>query len=129
MLQFDASELRSLATSFAVADRGVAPSLAPIVKKAAQNIKDDWASRASGIGHAPHYPRSISYDFVGWARGARAEIGPDKSRTQGALGNILEYGTSKNPPRPDGAAALEAEQPKFEKALAEAAADALRRAL
>lgn len=126
MLSFETSELRSLAARLDGASRKIGPGLVPVVKKAAQKVKDGAAERAGGIGHAPHYPRSISYDFIQWGRGARAEIGPDKGRTQGALGNILEYGTSKNAPIPHLGPALDAEEGPFLEALAKAEADALR---
>lgn len=125
MLSFDSSELMALAASFGRMDRKVGPALTPVVTRGAQHIKDGWASRASGIGHAPHYPRSISYDVLSWHRGAEAVIGPDKDRKQGALGNILEYGTSKNAPRADGAAALDEEEPNFLRALERAQGDVL----
>ena len=45
--------------------------------------------------------------------GLEAEIGPDKSRPQGALGNLLEFGSENNPPHNDGGRALQAEEPRF----------------
>lgn len=125
MLSFDASELKRLAASFDSASRRAAPATLPVVKRGAQNIKTNAARMATGIGHAPHYPRSITYDVLVWPRGAEAEIGPDKGRTQGALGNILEYGTSKNAPIPHLAPALEQEAAGFMDALAKAEADLL----
>lgn len=88
-----------------------------VVEKGALNIKKDAAQRISGHPHAPHYPKSISYDVKRTWGGIEAEIGPDKNRRQGALGNILEYGTSKNAPIPHLAPALDAEEPRYVKAL------------
>lgn len=121
MITWDTSELTRLAVSFAASERAVGPAISDVVKRGAQNIKTDWARRATGIGHAPAYPDAITYDYLSWGLGARAEIGPDKDRRQGSLGNILEYGTSNNAPRPDGAAAFEAEAPKFSDAIGVAA--------
>ena len=42
-----------------------------------------------------------------------ATIGPDKAVPQGALGNLLEYGSVHNPPHNDGGRALDAELPRF----------------
>jgi HK97 gp10 family phage protein len=96
-----------------------------IVEKGANNIKKDAVGRVSGLAHAPAYPRSIGYD-IGYQIGAvAAQIGPDKNRRQGALGNILEYGTANNPPRPHLAPALRAEEPRYTSALEALAAKLL----
>lgn len=88
--------------------------VAKVVSKGALNIKRDWRKRATGIAHAPRYPRSINYDLSGFT----AEIGPEDSpENQGFLGPILEFGGAHNGPRNDGGQALEAEAPRFEKAL------------
>ena len=52
-------------------------------------------------------------------------VGPDKAKRQGALGNILEFGTRKNPPVPHLGPAAEAEEPRFASAMQELAAKAL----
>jgi hypothetical protein len=54
-----------------------------------------------------------------------AEVGPDKSKPQGALGNLIEFGSVNSPPHSDGLRALRTEAPNLEKALADAALDAL----
>lgn len=113
----DAHELVALAHDL---DRaaGVTPAEArKVVAKGALNIKTDARKLSSGISHAPAYPRSISYDTYDTPTGAWAEIGPDKSRPQGALGNLFEYGSVNNAPIPHMAPAAETERPKFEKAL------------
>ncbi len=103
----------------------VAAGARPVLQKGALNIKTDWQQRASGLAHAPLYPASITYetDFVkgGW----EAEIGPDKDRPQGALGNLITYGSANNPPSGDDIAVANAEAPRFEKAIADLAAKAL----
>jgi hypothetical protein len=88
-----------------------------VVAKGALNIKRDAARRSSGLAHAPAYPRSITYDSHETRTGAWAEIGPDKDKRQGALGNILEYGTKKNAPIPHLGPAGEAEEPRFARAM------------
>jgi hypothetical protein len=85
-----------------------------VVSKGALNIKRDWRKRAQGIAHAPRYPLSINYDLHEFS----AEIGPEDSpENQGFLGPILEFGGAHNGPRNDGGQALDAEAPRFEKAL------------
>lgn len=124
----DVSELRALARDLSEAPRRVQREAAGVVEKGALNVKNGMRDDAEGIGHAPHFPRSITYDMkVGAALVGRieAEIGPDKGLPQGALGNILYFGTSNNAPVRDIGKALAEEAPRFEKALADLAAEAL----
>ena len=111
----DTRQLQALAGVFRrnglraqVAARGV-------VARGALNIKNGWKAKAmaSSGRHARLYPGSISYDMLVHPTGAAAEIGPDKGRPQGPLGNLLEFGSSKNPPHNDGGRALLAEQAAF----------------
>ena len=98
---------------------------AKVVEKGALNIKNAARRRASGIRHAPAYPSSITYDMSEGFRGPEAEIGPDKQKRQGALGNILEYGTTKNAPIPHIAPSADEELPRFERAMEDLAVKAL----
>lgn len=95
-----------------------------VVQKGALNIKTDARRRVTGLAHAPAYPYSITYDTEIKRNRVEAEIGPDKDKRQGALGNLLEYGSVKNPPIPHMAPAAQAELPRFEKALEDLAAKA-----
>jgi hypothetical protein len=111
----DIRELYQLANAFErnipEAERG----MAAVVARGALNVKNGWRDNAiaSSGRHARLYPYSISYDVQPFPGGAQAEIGPDKGRPQGALGNLLEYGSSKNRPHNDGGRALLAEAPRF----------------
>lgn len=98
------------------------PKFARVVGRGANNIKNQLRDEAKESGHYKHFHRSISYDLVS---DLEAEIGPDKSRIQGALGNILYFGTSKNAPVLDLEAPLRRETPRFELALADVAEDVL----
>jgi hypothetical protein len=81
--------------------------------------------------HAPAFPYSITYDIKGGngLRGSQidAEIGPDKGRAQGALGNLIEFGSVHNPPQGLGHGALQREQEDFVKGLEKANEDALKK--
>lgn len=89
-----------------------------VVERGAVNIKRDWQQRWTGMAHAPSLPAAISYDPLHWSIGrVETEIGPDKARRQGALGNLVEFGSVHNGPRPGGVPALDAEAPKFERAI------------
>jgi len=101
------------------------PEAEKVLSKGALNIKQGAARRISGLAHAPAYPRSIGYDLYHLPGSARARIGPDKQARQGALGNVLEYGTVNNPPHPHLAPELDAEGPRFMRALGQLGADLL----
>ena len=143
----DTSELDKLA-----ADLGRAPAVAgrfirQAVEVTARHVKDDWRDAAQGLAHAPAFPYSVGYDIgagnglsVGQSASAviaggvtsagsstvTAELGPDKDRRQGALGNLIEYGSMNNPPQGLGHGALERNQADFERGLERALSDAER---
>lgn len=112
--------LHELQATFGKVLAGTLPAVDAVVAKAAVTVKKDAAKRASGLAHAPSYPRSITYDQFHTPFTSQAEIGPDKDRRQGALGNILEFGTLKNAPVPHLIPAADAEAPRFEAAIAKA---------
>ena len=116
-LKVDATEVVEM-RKILVNAAGVAPVEArKVVAKGALNIKTDARQRATGLSHAPAYPRVITYDTHVTLTGAWAEIGPDKDKRQGALGNLIEYGSVNNPPHPHMGPAADTERPKFEKAM------------
>lgn len=127
MIEIDASELNALAATLEGQRGAVGREVSRVVKRGAQNIKGESRRLASGLAHAPLYPFSIGYDIEGDGRFGSVEaiIGPDKDRPQGALGNILEYGTVNNAPFAHLGPALDREGPRFEKAIADAAVDGL----
>lgn len=88
-----------------------------VTARGAMNIKRDWQAAWAGMRHAPFLAAAVSYDTGLWAAGAWAEIGPDKARKQGALGNVIEFGTAKNAPNPGGEPALQAEDARFVQAM------------
>jgi hypothetical protein len=120
------NDLRAVLES--AADDAVAEAK-KVVSKGALNIKTDAKKFSSGIAHAPAYPRSIGYDT--WISGtiARAEIGPDKNKRQGALGNILEYGAPEQNTAPHThlGPALDIEGPKLVSAVEQLGVDLLER--
>lgn len=110
----DSAELRRLAFDLGNNTAETVLGARKIVEVAAAKIKKGMRDDASGIQHAPAFPASITYDL----RGLSAEIGPDKDRRQGALGNILYFGTSNNAPViPDIAAPLRSEAVIVERLL------------
>lgn len=92
-----------------------------VTARGALNIKKEWRqnARTTAPKHAKHYPKAVGFDvFTFGPDQVLAIIGPDKAGPQGALGNILEYGSVKNPPHNDGGRALINETPRFEAQMA-----------
>ena len=108
-----------------VADLSAAPIHAKIaarsvVQKGCLNIKQDAQRLISGLRHAPLYPASITYSTEEKGNGnMEGVVGPDKDRPQGALGNLLEYGSSQNAPLAHLGPALDLEGPRFVKAMSD----------
>lgn len=119
--------LRSIAHDLMTAPAEVQLASGAIIEHSAHNIKNDWArnARASSGSYAPAYPSSISYDLTVEGLNPGAEIGPDKAKPQGPLGNILEFGSVNNPPHNDGGRALDEEAPDLEHEIAAVALEAL----
>jgi len=119
--RFDMRDVRRLERHLVRAVPRARRDARAVTMRGAVNIKRDWRSnaRASSGRHAPHYPGTIGFDFAAYGPDLwMATIGPDKGGPQGALGNILEYGSVKNPPHRDGGRALDAEEPLFEAQMA-----------
>lgn len=126
-MKWDTSELNTLAVDLHVVAEEAAPAVKAVVVKGALNVKTQWRSNALGSAgkHAKAYPYSVGYDID--PDGMGAEIGPDKAKRQGPLGNLLEFGSVQNPPHNDGGKALEKEAPNFVRYLSDATGLALRR--
>lgn len=127
----DMTQVNALAANFSGVGARLRPVLKATISKGALNIKNDAKARILAqsvrpLGHryVKQYPNSITYDLHALGSTVSAEIGPDKSKPQGPLGNILEFGTSNNAPMPHLIPAFEAELPNTELWLAKAAQDA-----
>lgn len=88
-----------------------------ITNVAALHVKTSWKASWAGLRHAPSLSDAITYDLKSFGAGRHeAEIGPDKMRRQGALGNLIEFGSINNPPHPAAARAALREEPRFVRA-------------
>jgi hypothetical protein len=101
-----------------------------VVSRGALNIKLDWRRRWSPIAlaphNAPHLARGIGYDTDERAGvHFEAEIGVAATNPQAPLAHFPEYGSVRNAPSPGGLPALLAEEPRFVRAVAEAAEELL----
>lgn len=122
-MSVDWSQVEALADELELDADTFRKKVPPVVRKGAVNIKNGLRADAANGGSYKHFNRSISYDEINGGLGA--EIGPDKSLIQGALGNILYFGTSKNAPVLNLEGPLNQETPRFENALADIAEDIL----
>jgi hypothetical protein len=113
--------LDKLVATFGRMRHGALPAVDAVVARGAGNIQRGARRRVAGLAHAPAYPASITFDLFHTPFTSQAEIGPDKDLRQGALGNILNFGTVKNAPVPHLFPAAEEEAPLFERAIADAA--------
>jgi hypothetical protein len=126
-VDFDLHEITQFADHLDGASKEVVKQLRAVLSRGALNIKTDSRRRVRGLAHARAYPNSINYEIRNGPLGPYAEVGPDKDRKQGALGNILEFGTVNNPAHPHMRPAADAEEPRFAKAIEELATQALER--
>jgi HK97 gp10 family phage protein len=121
--------LTALITDLTAAPEKLRAGVRATVEKAALNVKNDakeTVTRDTPKGYARAYPASITYDVEQTATGGTsAEIGPDKDKRQGALGNLIEFGSANNSPIPHLGPALEHETPNLEFWLSEVAGQAL----
>lgn len=112
-----ADELRAFAADLGKIASKALPDTDAVLKKGAQNIKDDLVADARGSKHFKGMAGSISYDSMYGIGHAKYEIGPDKSRRGGALGNIYYFGTSRGGGTGDLEGPLAREAPNLEREL------------
>jgi len=128
----DMTQVRALAADLGGAGKRLRPAMKATVTRAALNIKNtakasiiDQSVHSIGHRYLPEYPYSITYDIHTPGYVVTAEIGPDKNKSQGPLGWILEYGTPRDPPFPHLNPALDAEEDPAVEWLAKAAHDSI----
>ena len=136
-VQYDFSELNKLGVDVGAVPAASGKNLFAAVEVGAANTRDTARKNATGMAHAPAFPRSITYDIgsgyslaretlgSGGADSITAEIGPDKARPQGALGNLIEYGSVNNPPQGIMHGALQANEADIERGVQKAIDTAL----
>lgn len=117
--------LHELAADLARAERRAPLAARAAIEAGARDVQRSWRRAWSGI-HPSALAASVTFDVRPGLGSIQAEIGPDKSLPAGALGNIIEFGTSKNAPIPGGLPALDAQAPRLERALGEAGEKLLR---
>ncbi len=116
-MTFDVTGMTELVADMTAAPARVQRESAVVVRVGGEKIAKSARQFASGLAHAPAYPRSITAEVKIVGGAFESLVGPDKDLPQGALGNILEYGTVKNAPIVHLGPALDLEGPNFEKAM------------
>lgn len=106
-------ELRAAADDLDDGPRRVLVELEAVGLRGANNMVRFARARVNNLAHAPAYQFAIGYDYEVTTRVMRWDVGPDKNRRQGALGNLIEYGSVNNPPNPHIQPALNAEEEAF----------------
>lgn len=112
-----ASELRRFAQDLEKIASKALPDVDAVLKKGAQNIKEDLVSGAKGSPHFKGMAGSISYDSMYSVGTARYEIGPEVGRAGGSLGGIYYEGTSRGGGHGDLEGPLLREAPNLEREL------------
>ena len=113
----DVSEVRRLAANIGKVAGSAVKDVDAVLKKGAQNIKDEMAADARGSTHFKGMAGSISYDSMYSIGTPRYEVGPDKDRRGGALGNIYYFGTSRGGGSGDLDKPMRSEEPRLARAL------------
>ena len=113
----DVSEARRLAGNLGKIAGAAVKDVDLVVKKGAQNVKEEMQSDARGSVHFKGMAGAISYDSAYRVGAPRYEVGPDKDRKGGALGNIYYFGTSRGGGSGDIEKPIRSEAPRLESAL------------
>ena len=114
-VEIDASELREFSTELGKVPTKVVTGVRPAVVKAGVNMKNQLREE---MDRSKHFRASRSIDFDVSDGGLAVEVGPSKGKP-GSIANIAYFGgvNGGGGTVPDPRGALEAEAPRFEKAL------------
>lgn len=91
-MNVDDSELRQLIVDLGKAPGKAVKPLDAVVKRGAQNLKDEYNGQFSRSRHFKGAAGSVTYDSTTSIGRIAYEVGPDKERRGGALGNIFFFG-------------------------------------
>lgn len=108
----DFSEAEHLAADLGRIEHRLVPEVRGVVKRAAQNVKDNTRERISDHPTWRRLASTVTYDMHGLA----AEVGYE-DRGQGELAGIAEFGSARKAPHPALIPASAAEEPRFVRAL------------
>ena len=128
---FNFDELRSLTADLGKVANNTGPFINSAVQFTSRLVRDAARdSVKSGSKQWRALPSAIDYEITVGANGTgsviESEIGYNKDRAAGKLGNIREFGTPSVAPHSDLQTALTANEADFEKGITQAIDDALK---
>lgn len=112
-----AAELRQFAIAVGRIADGAYDDVEGVIEKGALNVKSEMIADVSASRHFKGMAGSITYDPKNAAGVIRREVGPDKGRRGGALGNIYYFGTSRGGGTGDIEKPLNSEEPRLMSAM------------
>lgn len=118
-----AAELRKLAHDMGKIAGSAVQDVDAVIKKGVQNIKDEMRADVQTSKHFSSKKKSgleqsITYESHYLPGRVRYDVGPDKAKRGGALGNIYYFGTSRGGGSGDIDKPLRNEGPRTESNLA-----------
>lgn len=129
----DFSELDRLAADLASAPNTLPKHLGKALGRTAKRVKDDARKTVGARKYFKGGASAIDYELTGFSgavSGMDAEIGYNKGRPAGRLGNLIEFGAPRSnnslPPGSELQKALAANREDFERGILNAVDDALR---
>lgn len=131
-VSFDFSELDKLTADLGTVPPEAVKNLRSAVQVTAFRVKKGAAEKVGRRKHFRQAAAAITYDTAESKSGVEAEIGYDKDRDTGKLGNLVEFGAPGAPnaltPGNELATALHDEEPDFVRGVEKALDDAHRKA-
>lgn len=88
----DFSELMHLAADLEQGGEAISANVRKAVQVTSHKIKEDAKASVRGRRGLGHAANAITYDTTESLDGVEAEIGYDKGRGAGKLGNLIEFG-------------------------------------
>lgn len=88
----DFSELMELAADLEQGGEAISGNVRKAIQVTSNKIKQDAKASVQGRKGLGHAAGAITYDTSESPSGVEAEIGYDKGRSAGALGNLIEFG-------------------------------------
>ena len=112
-----AEELRRFAIAVGHIADGAYEDVDAVVSKGALNVKREMIADVSSSVHFKGMAGSITYDQQNTRGSIRREVGPDKGRRGGSLGNIYYFGTSRGGGSGDIYKPIRSEEPRLLSAM------------
>lgn len=111
------AELRQFAIAVGHIADGAYDEVDAVISKGALNVKSEMIADVSASRHFKGMAGSITYEHHNTRGVIRREIGPDKGRRGGSLGNIYYFGTSRGGGTGDIEKPLRTEEPRLLSAM------------